>query len=134
MIESSRKDGGIDHVWRLPDQGAAYPDAGGRLQASADYGTNAAASFTRFSTIPIGSAKILLADCAAADSSLIPIHDQAETNSLVFLAAGGVARSLPTAAGMRLARALPPAKNPARLRLSLIVNWNNGGNACGGRR
>jgi hypothetical protein len=50
-----------------------------------------------------------------------------ETNSLVLLASGCVARSLSrrVGTGMRLARALPEAKSPARLNLILIAHWNN---------
>jgi hypothetical protein len=55
---------------------------------------------------------------------IIPMSFQAEFNSLVFWDAGGVARSLQTAAGRRLARALPASQNPARLKLSLKANWN----------
>jgi hypothetical protein len=40
---------------------------------------------------------------------------QDETNPLVFLAGGFVARSSQPAMGMLLTRASPPAKNPARL-------------------
>jgi hypothetical protein len=56
---------------------------------------------------------------------LIPIRVQDETNSLVFRAAGFVARSLQIAADMRLARASPAARNPARLSLILNAHWNN---------
>jgi hypothetical protein len=49
---------------------------------------------------------------------------QDETNSLVFLTSGFVARSLQIAADMRLARALPEVKNPARLNLILKAHWN----------
>jgi hypothetical protein len=55
---------------------------------------------------------------------LIPNHFQDETNSFVFWASGFVARSLQTAAGMRLARASPEAQNPARLSLILEAHWN----------
>ena len=55
---------------------------------------------------------------------LIPNRFQAETNPLVFCATGCVARSLQTAAGMRLTRALPVSQNPARLSLSLKAHWN----------
>jgi len=55
---------------------------------------------------------------------VIPNHFQNETNSLVFWAAGFVARSLQTAAGMRLACASPAAQNPARLSLILKAHWN----------
>src|SRR5580658_4988701 len=57
-------------------------------------------------------------------SALIPIRVQDETNSLVFRVAGFVARSLQIAADMRLARASPAARNPARLSLILNANWN----------
>ena len=43
---------------------ALYPDPIGRLQAAANYGTNAASSFTRSSTIPTGSATILVSSIA----------------------------------------------------------------------
>src|SRR5580658_6731282 len=59
-------------------------------------------------------------------SALIPIRVQDETNSLVFRVAGFVARSLQIAADMRLARASPAARNPARLSLILNANWNKG--------
>ena len=49
---------------------------------------------------------------------------QDETDSLVFLTSGFVARSLQIAADMRLARALPEVKNPARLNLILKAHWN----------
>ena len=55
---------------------------------------------------------------------LIPNRFQAETNPLVFCATGCVARSLQTAAGMRLTRALPVSQNPARLSLILKAHWN----------
>ena len=55
---------------------------------------------------------------------LIPIRVQAELNSLVLCASGLVARSLQTAAGMRLTRASPEPQNPARLSLSLNAHWN----------
>src|ERR1700685_2262135 len=58
------------------------------------------------------------------DAALIPIRVQDETNSLVFRVAGFVARSLQIAADMRLARASPAARNPARLSLILNANWN----------
>lgn len=41
-----------------------YPDAIGRIQAGADYGTNAAASFTRPTTIPARSATVLVTSLA----------------------------------------------------------------------
>jgi YD repeat-containing protein len=43
---------------------AVYPDAIGRMQASADFGTNAASSFTRPTTIPSGSATVLVTSVA----------------------------------------------------------------------
>jgi len=49
---------------------------------------------------------------------------QDETNSLVFLTSGVVARSLQIAADMRLARASPEVQNPARLSLILKAHWN----------
>jgi len=49
---------------------------------------------------------------------------QDELNSLVFWAAGGVARSSQNPLAMLLARALPAAQNPARLKLTLKANWN----------
>ncbi len=55
---------------------------------------------------------------------IIPMSVQDETNSLVLLASGFVARSLQTAAGMRLAGASPEAKSPARLSLILNAHWN----------
>jgi hypothetical protein len=50
---------------------------------------------------------------------------QAETDSLVFRAAGFVARSLQIAADIRLPRAWPTAWNPARLSLILNAHWNH---------
>ena len=51
---------------------------------------------------------------------------QDETNSLVFLTSGVVARSLSRQVGtdMRLARASPAVQNPARLSLILKAHWN----------
>jgi len=43
---------------------ANYPDAIGRMQASANYGTNAAASFIRPATIPASSATVLVSGTA----------------------------------------------------------------------
>src|SRR2546427_7047896 len=57
-------------------------------------------------------------------SELIPNRLQDETNSLVLWVSGFVARSLQTAAGMRLARASPETQNPARLSLILNAHWN----------
>jgi hypothetical protein len=53
-----------------------------------------------------------------------------ETNSLVFLTAGFVARSLQIAAVIRLARSLPEVKNPAHLNLLLNAHWNNSFDEC----
>jgi hypothetical protein len=55
---------------------------------------------------------------------LIPMSVQDETNSLVLRAAGFVARSLQITADMRLARASPAARNPARFSLILNAHWN----------
>ena len=53
------------------------------------------------------------------DCGLILSRVQDETNPLVLLPSGFVARSFQTAAGMRLARVSPAGKNPARLNLIL---------------
>ena len=55
---------------------------------------------------------------------LIPTHIKDETDSLVLWVASFVARSLQTAAGMRLARALPATQNPARPSLIFNARWN----------
>jgi hypothetical protein len=65
-----------------------------------------------------------LARSSPTTPMLIPNRFQDETNALVFWDAGGVARSLQTPAGMRLARALPASQNPARLSLILKAHWN----------
>jgi hypothetical protein len=66
-------------------------------------------------------------ESAATEFDVIPMSVQDETNSLVFRAAGFVARSLQIAADMRLAHASPAARNPARLSLILNAHWNKQG-------
>ena len=73
----------------------------------------------------------------AGNTCSIPMSVQDEINSLVFQAAGFVARSLQIAADMRLARARtdksgpplraasPTARNPSRLSLILNAHWND---------
>ena len=54
----------------------------------------------------------------------IPICFQFELNSLVFFTAGCVTRQSQIRLDMLLPRALPSAKNPARLKLNLKAHWN----------
>lgn len=49
---------------------ATYPDAVGRLQATADYGTNGGVTFTRSATIPARSDNILVTSRTYTDSDL----------------------------------------------------------------
>ena len=67
---------------------------------------------------------ILPLDGVMARKGLILIRIQDDTNSLVFLSAGFVPRSLQIAADMRLASASPEAQTPARLSLILKAHWN----------
>ena len=79
------------------------------------------AGIARFSFF--GSSRFKVQGSKLGDT-LIPNRFQAETNPLIFCATGCVARSLQTAAGMRLTRALPVSQNPARLSLILKAHWN----------
>ncbi|MFM7213877.1 MAG: RHS repeat-associated core domain-containing protein [Verrucomicrobiota bacterium] len=75
---------------------ASYPDGVGRTQASADYGTNAAASFSRPSTIPARSDTVLVAsteyDMAGRASKVT--DPKAIENITAYDAAGRVTKTI----------------------------------------